>query len=147
MEKRNIEGFINAYPNKEFPKYRSLGGEEMEGVRLKLKNLLILSEKVDKLQLVQILASKSKLCEGYDADEKSFSFRSLLGDLNIATSSKIFINFYRFDEIDELNLDDVDKYFRYLWYPCSDDIDLFDITLSWVISVSHDGEISLIRFC
>ncbi len=37
------------------------------------------------------------------------------------------------------------RWFDDIWYPASDDIDLFDSTLDWILSVSHSGLIDLRR--
>ncbi|EKO31739.1 hypothetical protein LEP1GSC179_0008 [Leptospira santarosai str. MOR084] len=31
-----------------------------------------------------------------------------------------------------------------IWYPSVDDIDIIDMSISWILSVSHFGEIKLI---
>lgn len=146
MERRNIEGFENAYPGRQFPTFRVLQDDEMQGVRSRIKTQLGLGDDVDNLQLVQALGSLGEVCGGMDARSSSFSLQKSLEELDISPLEKMFVNFYRFDDIDELRLEDVSEHFEYIWYEGSDDIDLFDDTLSWILSVSHDGEISITRF-
>ena len=61
--------------------------------------------------------------------------------LGIATPNEIYINFNKFESIDILRFDDLDKFFSDIWYPSLDDIEIFDINLNWIISVRHYGEI------
>jgi len=145
MEKRNIEGFENAFPGKIFPEFRSLGDAEMQSIRATIKRSLSLPETFDKLQLVHAIAERTKFCEGYDANDECFSLEKFLKEAGISVEAKVFINFRQFDEVDELYFDDVERFFQYMWYPASDDIDIFDNTLSWIVSISHDGEVFLVR--
>jgi len=143
MEKRNIQGFERAHPGVKFPYYRSLSSQEMTKIQDDLKEKLGLGKGVDDLELVKALARLAKPFSGYDADDDDFSLYKCIDELGITPRERVFINFYRFDDIDEMQLMDVDKFFKYIWYPASDDIDIFDSSLLWVISISHDGEISL----
>lgn len=58
--------------------------------------------------------------------------------------SNVFINWYRFDDIDKMSLKDLDQYFYDIWFPATDDIDIFDDTFKWIVSIFHDGIISCI---
>ena len=37
------------------------------------------------------------------------------------------------------------KYFDDIWYPDSDDIDIFDQTLSWILTVLHNGDVKILQ--
>ena len=39
---------------------------------------------------------------------------------------------------------DLNKHFYDVWYPSSDDIELFDDTLDWIIFVRHYGGVQLL---
>lgn len=143
MDEHNIRGFELENPGRAFPAHRSLASAETQELRARLRALLRLPQKTDDLRLVQTLASISVDSRSENADDENFSLVRTLGGFGITPQSKLFINFYRFDEIDEMALDDVVQCFRFIWYPHSDDIDIFDSTLSWVLSVSHDGIVSL----
>lgn len=146
MEQRNIEGFENDHPGKKFPAFRSLTGDEMRKIRSVLKERLGLGESVGRLALTKAIADASRNCSEFDVESDTFRLRACLSKLDITPQNKIMINFYRFDDMDELLLEDVDMHFEYMWYPGSDDIDICDSTLSWVVSVSHDGEVSVVKF-
>lgn len=34
---------------------------------------------------------------------------------------------------------DLTEHFDYIWYPGPDDIEIFDDSLSWILSVDHGG--------
>ena len=93
------------------------------------------------------ISSQSKcIDEAINANSKSFELLATLRKLNVLPQERAYLNFYRFDNIDEMSIFDVSADFRFIWYPQSDDIDIFDSTLTWILSVSHDGELSLVRF-
>ena len=146
MDRRNIEGFENAHPGKTFPLFRELTTNEMRVIQTKLKNQLALPAETDNLTVVRELAAVAEACRGIDAGSEDFRLRRCLAELGIKPEKKVCINHYRFDQIDELWFEDVDRVFEYIWYPGSDDIDIFDSRLNWVLSVSHDGEVSIVRF-
>ncbi len=47
-------------------------------------------------------------------------------------------------EIDCFQMKDLNKHFYDVWYPSSDDIELFDDTLDWIIFVRHYGGVQLL---
>ena len=79
--------------------------------------------------------------DGFNADEENFDLKAVFRKLNIATPNEICINFNKFESIDILHFDDLSKFFSDIWYPSLDDIEIFDINLSFIISVRHYGAI------
>jgi hypothetical protein len=76
--------------------------------------------------------------------QQEFALRSLFPALGIAPQPELFLNWARFEEIDAFQTTDVAQYFNDLWYPGADDIDLFDASLSWIVSIRHDGVVSFL---
>jgi hypothetical protein len=70
----------------------------------------------------------------------------IFNENEISYSEKIYLNWYRFDRIDEMYVMDVAQYFSDLWYPGADDIDVFDFDLNWIISVTHYGDLTVRPF-
>ncbi|WP_103573781.1 heat-shock protein, partial [Campylobacter concisus] len=77
--------------------------------------------------------------DGFNADEANFDLNALFSELDIATPNEICINFNKFESIDILHFDDLSKFFSDIWYPSLDDIEIFDINLSFIFSVRHYG--------
>jgi hypothetical protein len=71
-------------------------------------------------------------------------FRQLLGQTSVQSVEKVLVNWYRFDEIDRIDIDVLSQFFDDIWYPAVDDIEIFDTSCGWFISVSHDGRVELI---
>ena len=84
--------------------------------------------------------------DGFNADEENFDLKAVFGKLNIATPNEICINFNKFESIDILHFDDLSKFFSDIWYPSLDDIEIFDINLSFIFSVRHYGAIYYFTF-
>lgn len=144
MDNRNIEGFIKENPDKQFPQYRSLSKDETEQIRRDLICKLKLKNNISLLDLVKKVRSSSDFLKG-NAEDEEFNLINFLKNNNIDFLNNVLINFHQYDEIDEMRLEDVSNYFEYVWYPSSDDIEIFDNTLSSIISITHDGEILLLR--
>lgn len=48
----------------------------------------------------------------------------------IKPQTNVYINWYRYDQVDEMAFVDLDKCFADIWYPGPDDIDIFDSEFS-----------------
>ena len=135
MDQIKLENFRKEHGIK-MPIVRSLSPNECLKLREKLLHKFSLKNideffKIDKF---------SKL-DGFNADEENFDLKALFSKLNITAPNEICINFNKFESIDILRFDDLDKFFSDIWYPSLDDIEIFDINLSFIISVRHYGDI------
>ncbi len=91
--------------------------------------------------LVEDICLIQKCLPGINAEE-DFKLIKTLQYLKIQFLNDVFINWYRFDDIDKIALNEFDKYFYNIWYPAADDIDIFDDSLIWIVSIRHDGYVS-----
>jgi hypothetical protein len=69
----------------------------------------------------------------------------LLSQQSIQPEKNVFINWYRYDRIEEIGFFDLDKYFGDIWHPGPDEMDVLDSSLSWIISISPEGYIKVVR--
>jgi len=74
----------------------------------------------------------------------NLKLNDLFTHLRITPKSEIYVNWYRFNDVDLFDIQDLDRCFYDIWFPFSDDIDLFDNSLDWMISIRHDGAISFV---
>ena len=140
MDQIKLENFRKEH-GFEMPIIRSLSAGECLEIRENLLHKFSLDDideffKIDKF---------SKL-DGFDADEVNFDLKTAFGELGIATPNEICINFNKFESIDILRFDDLFKFFSDIWYPSLDDIEIFDINLSFIFSVRHYGVIYYFTF-
>ena len=123
------------------PIIRSLSAPECLKIRENLLHKFSLDE-VDEFFKID----KFNKLDGFNAVEANFDLKTAFSELGIATPNEICINFNKFENIDILRFDDLFKFFSDIWYPSLDDIEIFDINLSFIISVRHYGAIYYFTF-
>ena len=79
--------------------------------------------------------------EGLNAGDENFDLENVTQTAGISVHDKVFVNWYHFDKIDTLAFKDLAVFLGYIWYPSSDDIDIFDSSFSWIVSITHQGEV------
>ena len=135
MDQIKLENFRKEYGFK-MPIIRSLSAGECLKIRENLLHKFSLDD-VDEFFKID----KFSRLDGFNADEENFDLKAAFRKLNIATPNEICINFNKFESIDILRFEDFSKFFSDIWYPSLDDIEIFDINLSFIISVRHYGAI------
>ena len=140
MDQIKLENFIKEYGFK-MPIIRGLLPDECLKIRKNLLHKFSL-QNIDEFFKID----KFNKFDGFSADEANFDLNALFGKLNIATPNEICINFNKFESIDILHFDDLSKFFSDIWYPSLDDVEIFDLNLSFIISVRHYGAIYYFNF-
>ena len=140
MDQIKLENFRKEHGFK-MPIIRSLSAGEC----LKIRENLLHKFSLDDLDEFFKIDKFSRL-DGFNADEEKFDLKAAFRKLNIATPNEICINFNKFESIDILHFDDLSKFFSDIWYPSLDDIEIFDIHLSFILSVRHYGAIYYFTF-
>ena len=148
MESFKIEHFLKTHNGLLFPWHRSLTADETEVIQRRLLNdaKIVSDTNTPNLDLVFYLVKKGEVHSDFNAQDKDFNLIAVLDNLEIRPQPNVFVNWYRFDKVDQIRLADLAQYFDDIWYPSSDDIDIFDEDLSWILSVSHDGELRVTYF-
>ena len=137
MENFKIDLFVGEY-NEDFPEYSHLSESDCTIIMEKLSESFSvdfssnIAKKLDERQFFE---------ESINAKEE-FGLIDFLQKINVIPLSKIYINWYKFKDIDFVDLVDMNKYFYDIWFPSADDIDLFDKNFNWIVSIRHDGVIS-----
>ena len=135
MDQIKLENFRKEY-GFDMPIVRSLSAGECLKIRENLLHKFSLNN-IDEFFKID----KFNRLDGFNADEENFDLKAVFRKLNVATPNEICINFNKFESIDILHFDDLSKFFSDIWYPSLDDIEIFDINLSFIVSVRHYGEI------
>ena len=135
MDQIKLENFRKEY-GFDMPVIRSL----LPGECLKIRENLLHKFSLDDVDEFFKIDKFSRL-DGFNAGEENFNLKAVFRKLNIATPNEICINFNKFESIDILHFDDLSKFFSDIWYPSLDDIEIFDINLSFIFSVRHYGAI------
>ena len=145
MEKIKLDNFSNEYPGRDFPEYASLSKSACSDIAQSIQEKFALANAIDGLTLVKALDAFAKPCEAASHVGEDFDLSALLNACGIDAADVVYINWHRYDKIDRLKRCDLAGYFYDIWYPDVDDIDVFDDSLSWILSVRHDGYIKLLR--
>ncbi|HET7698324.1 MAG TPA: hypothetical protein VFK57_21590 [Vicinamibacterales bacterium] len=128
MHAVKLENFARDHPGRAFPWFRTLDAGE---ARLAAK----LGTDADGEGVVRVIFDRSRLLANVDADDDTFEPKSVFDSLSIQPTSKVVVNWYHFDQIDEMHFRDLNAFFADIWYPAADDIDILDETPSWVVSI------------
>ena len=139
MDQIKLENFRKEY-GFEIPIIRSLSPGECLKIRENLLHKFSLNN-IDEFFKID----KFSRLDGFNADEENFDIKTAFSELGIAMPNEICINFNKFESIDILRFDDLSKFFSDIWYPSLDDIEIFDINLSFIISVRHYGRIYYVK--
>jgi hypothetical protein len=143
MESFKIEHFKRDNPTKKFPVFSSLEPSRAKEIYDRLSDKIDSSLTPD--QLAKRINEIGISIESDNAENDDFILKEVFDKIGISPQEKVFINWYHFDDVDEIRFDDLNGFFDDIWYPGSDDIDIFDETFSWILSVYHDGSIKVVR--
>jgi len=145
MDEFKKELFARHHPGKTFPTCCAMNENEMRDIRRILSAKLGLSSD-DGLALVQAVTLNVIMLQDQNAEDDQFNLRKVLTSAGVQSLATVCINWYRFDDIDRIALADLSQYFGDVWYPSSDQIEIFDQTLNWILSVADNGTLGLWRF-
>jgi hypothetical protein len=144
MEQFKILNFEKENPCDKFPRVTTLKGIEAEKVKQQFLSNVNYKE-VSKL-LLEYLSAKSTVLHNVNAEDVDFNMVSIVERLGITPLEKIYINWGKFEEIDQMSFIEFSAHFDDIWYPSADDIDLFDNSFSWIVSITHYGAVKYVLF-
>jgi len=141
MEDFKIQNFEKENPGKNFPCFTSIDAENSKHFVKNISESIFKINLSDGRALAQRIHNQSVIVGGLNANSDNFIFTDTFSRLSIIPKPTIFINWFHFDSIDAFSTKELTEYFTDIWYPQSDDIDIFDDTFSWIISIEHNGAI------
>lgn len=137
MEAFKLVNFKNEY-NTNMPIVRSIEGSECEAVcRSLFRNWHVNTlEEFFKKEEQEFV-----LLDDIHAEDDDLDWNKVFNRIGIPVPNEVFINFERFNNIDVFLFKDFCKYFDDIWYPAADDIEVFDTSFNWIVSVKHYGAV------
>lgn len=144
MDEIKIKNFAAAHPNTDLPDVRHLEPEECKFLQGALATRIGLGGASTGLEILRALELKASDIPGVQPSPDDFVLADLLKQLHVE-AGRIFVNWSRFDDIDEMNAQEFSAIFHDLWYPSSDDIELFDRSLNWVLFIRHFDVVQFAR--
>jgi hypothetical protein len=145
MESFKLSNFQRENPERPFPWFKTLDVNSCASLRGRLAERLGVDTRADPLTLVKTLSEKAKAVGQIDLTVSERDFMAVLRQEKIKSRDLVYINWYRFDQIDQMRLLDLCENLGSIWYPGSDDIEVFDESLNWVISIAHHGTIGVAK--
>lgn len=143
MEIFKIKNYEQDNPGHSFPETISLNQEEVAFIRGTLASFIGLSPEVDNLNLIQSLWQRATTLNELNAEKDSFDLSEVMRAVQVKPCQSVLIDWDQMKTIDRIQFDDLCRCFEYIWYPSTDDIEIFDDTLSWMMFISHSGEIGI----
>jgi hypothetical protein len=141
MEDFKIEYFKTDHPDREFPVFHHLIDIEAKDLFHRLKERFSLDVEGNAEALLNVILHESEEQLKID-DPAAFVLSEMLATHGIS-ADMIYINWYKFDDIDIMNIETIDRFFEYVWYKGPDDIELFDATFDWFILINHEGYVKM----
>lgn len=145
MDKFKLAHFERAHPGVSPPAIDALSPPEALAVRRLLASRLGLDQHVSPEDLVTFLDHRQTVMPHVNADGDGFSLSAALRSENIVPAKYVLLNWYQFDELDRVSWSDLSTFFDDIWYPASDDIDIFAASCDWVLSVHHSGTLKVLH--
>src|ERR1700750_3082221 len=109
MEAIKIENYEREHGAGTFVSFRRLSKKEADHKFGLLRQRLELADELDPLQVVNLIQHQGVVVEGVDAANNDFDLKYVLRQLRFDVADTVFLNWYRFDKIDELRTDDLCK--------------------------------------
>ncbi len=145
MDRFKRDNFQRLYPGRAFPSVDTLAQSACEEVREQVAIRLGGSPIRTGAELAREIAEEATPIYGVDAESDDFDIFRVLDSLTLDHSEHVFLNWEQFDKLDRIRLRDLSEYFSDIWYPSSDDPDVIDLDGGWLLSIRHDGIVSVLR--
>jgi hypothetical protein len=139
MDQFKIENYQRDKPGMAFPSWEPVPPEKCSLFRERIASQVELQPRVDSLVLLRKLSEISFDVTSFEPDSARPDLLKILQSLKIEPLKQVYINWYRYENIDKMTFLDLELHLDDIWYPASDDIDIFDDTLKWILSVTHYG--------
>ena len=138
METTKLSRLVEKHPSAA-TSLRTLSGEDATNLKTRLSDRLKLDASLDGLRFMQALRSRRKSVVCSNAESANFNLVECLKSAGLVAEPRVYINWDRLQTIDSIDLKIVAQHLDDFWYPKADDIDIFDDTCSWVLSIDYDG--------
>jgi hypothetical protein len=144
MDEIKIKNFAAAHPGAQLPVTRHLERGECQSLQSAIATKIGLAGGSNGLEILGALELKASDIPGVQPSKDGFVLADLFKRLQLE-AKKIYVNWSRFDDIDEMNANEFSAVFHDLWYPSSDDIEIFDQSQKWVLLIRHFDVAQIVR--
>ena len=128
-----------------FPAFKQLEARSSQDIRRRLAIALCMAPASPGYEIVREVLDRGELVDGVSADSEDFDLRAMMTELGLAWADSLYLNWSQYDHIDEVATEDMATHFSDIWYPSLDDLDIFDSSMAWILSVFHHGAVSILK--
>jgi len=140
------QNYFRDHPDGVFPAIEALPRRTVERIRETLTSTLLPESPGNGwLGLVEAIREKAVPVQGFHAADPAFDLERCMASVGLDPGNRVIMNWYRFEELDEMAFHDLCESFAYVWYPSADDLEIIDPGLRWVLTVEHHGAIAFLR--
>src|ERR1700689_929686 len=136
MQPCKLEHFVKDHSGKTFPA-AEVKDSVPTAVQDEIARRLGLNASCGSSVLLTEIRDRSELLANVNAEASDFNLSAVLKKHNIPPSGTGFLNWDRFESLDQMAFADAIGLFEYLWYPASDDLEIISTDTRWVLSVAH----------
>ncbi|MCB2099302.1 MAG: hypothetical protein KDE22_00430 [Rhodobacterales bacterium] len=129
-----------------FPKFAPLSSHECHEVFKIISKKFDNNKIEDGLDLILMIRKCSYIIIDNINSYDGFNFFQTINSITKISNNEIFLNWHHFDEIDKMNIMDFTNHFDYIWYEGPDDIEVIDMDMTWIASITHFGQMLFISF-
>jgi len=127
-----------------FPGFKHLSAGEARELKDSLA-IKLGSRDATGAELVSAIANSVDSVASMDESGLAFDLIELLRTQHFDLCERIYLNWYHFDDLDEMALIDLAEHFESIWYAGADDLDVYAPSAGWILSIHHSGEIGALR--
>jgi len=148
LEEFKKTNFARDQPGEAFPTHQTLDAALARGIRNRIAALVGAVGVEDRFAFARAVDACERPVVGpsSEADLDTFELLEIFGRLGITPRQHCYINWHNFEDIDRLETSALAKYFDEVWYPGTDDIDIWDDSYDWIMSVHHSGGLRYATF-
>lgn len=146
MEEFKIRMFKESHPDAMFPLVQQLTTAEIRRCQRLLRDRLAISDEADGGALLRHLAECETFFPAANANDDDFDLSNVLNAIDVPQESDVILNWHRFEALERISLHDLVRHFDSIWYPAADDLDIFPPDVSWIVSISHEGAVTVATF-
>lgn len=139
IEDFKLQVFARERPGRTFPEFRRLRPLAAERLSIVLAGRAGLEGDLGGRTLRLALLKGSRPIERVHAEEEGFDLASVAATLGLGPQEEVYVNWDDSETIHRVRFGDWAENFDYVWYPRPDDIEIFDDSFSWALSVDHGG--------
>lgn len=118
---------------------RELPASEVQALRSRLCDRLGLKPSSDGLALMKELQRRSRAIDQCNAQAEGFDLLACFARVGVMPGERAYVNWDRFDRVDEVRFDLLRRCFDDFYYPAADDLDILDSHFAWIVTIDHEG--------